>query len=249
MKFFPTTAGVNRLCCIRRHRLTPIWNSLILLGASAFLIAQQPPAPGPAPASPTSARLELPVVLRQKVIAGVTPVGTVIEARLQIATLVNGEVIPEGAILSGRVEQSTRKNGDTPSRLKLKFDSAHWKKGSASLQVYFTGCYYPLVPVNEIDHSTPVGGRGSITLPGDAADSQYPSPPGVLGPGQLPRGPGPEVPEPDVTRISSHWVRPEGINPVAQVDGSIVVISSAHNLKLDKFTTYLLTDGPLAGKF
>src|ERR1700687_5445684 len=67
------------------------------------------PAPG----------LEFPVVMRQKVEAGKTLVGTKIEAKLTVATLVNGVVIPEDAVLSGEVIESSAKTAADPSRLAI----------------------------------------------------------------------------------------------------------------------------------
>ncbi len=49
--------------------------------------------------------------MRQNVVAGKTPVGTKVEAKLTIATLVKGTVIPEGAVFSGEVVDSVAKSG------------------------------------------------------------------------------------------------------------------------------------------
>ena len=48
-----------------------------------------------------------------------------------MATLMDGVVIPQDAVISGHVEQSVAKTADAPSLLKIKFESARWKKGSA----------------------------------------------------------------------------------------------------------------------
>ena len=207
------------------------------LGALAFLalcpggFSQQSP--------PVQQRLELPVIFRQKVIAGATPVGATVEVRLQIATLVSGVVVPRGATLSGQVAESVKKTADAPSRLKIKFDAAKWKNGAAPIEVYFTGCYYPLVAFNE--RNTNDASYGSISQPADAGDGQYPPPPGPR-PGQIPQGFGPDVPQPMATRVSSHWVRQEGTTLMGEADGSMAVTSAARDLKLDKDTTYLLTN-------
>src|SRR5271167_2112520 len=68
---------------------------------SVALLSQAPPTP-----SSSFAGLEFPVIMRQKVVAGTTKVGTKVEAKLAVATLVNGVVVPQDAILSGEVIES-----------------------------------------------------------------------------------------------------------------------------------------------
>jgi hypothetical protein len=216
-------------------RNAAVWGVLGLLSVCPAVLAQQA-----SPAAPMQ-RLELPVILRQKVVAGVTPVGSMVEAKLQIATLISGTVVPQGAILSGHLEQSAKKSGDAPSRVKIKFDSAKWKKGTAPLEVYFTGCFYPVLTSADRDRSANDAGYGSISRPAEAGDGQYPPPPGPK-PGQIPQGFGPDVPMPIATRVSSHWVRPLGADAVFETDGSIALESPLHDIKLDKETTYMLTN-------
>jgi len=212
-----------------------VWPALALLSLCPGGFAQHSSAGVPAP------RLELPVIMRQKVVAGVTPVGAPVEAKLQIATLVSGTVVPQGAILSGHVEQSAKKAGDAPSRLKIKFESAHWKKGSAPLEVYFTGCYYPMIAFTDRDRNPADASYGSISRPMDPSDGSYPTQPGLKS-GQMPQGYGPDVPQAVTTQVSSHWVRQPGANVIAETDGSISVTSIARDLRLDKDTTYLLAN-------
>src|SRR5262245_16835486 len=88
--------------------------------------------------------LEVPASLQGKVVAGSTPVGTEVRVKLAMATLIDGVVIPQDAIISGHVEQSVAKTSDAPAILKIKFDSARWKKGDAPLNLYLAGCYYPV---------------------------------------------------------------------------------------------------------
>jgi hypothetical protein len=76
---------------------------LTVVLTSAALLSQAMPAP---PSS--AAGLEFPVTMRQNVIAGTTPVGTKVQAKLAVATLVNGEVVPQDAIFSGEVTESVR---------------------------------------------------------------------------------------------------------------------------------------------
>jgi hypothetical protein len=109
----------------------------VVLGAAA-LLSQQPPA-----APSTSAALEFPVTMLQKVVAGKTPAGTKVQAKLTVATLVEGVVIPQDAILYGEVTESAAKSAAEPSRLGIRMDSARWKNGSAPIKVYLTAWYYP----------------------------------------------------------------------------------------------------------
>ena len=111
--------------------------ALLVLSAfgSAILLGQQHPASGP------SGVREFPVILEQSVVAGKTPVGTKIQAKLEVATFVDGTVIPRSAIFSGEVLESVAKTKTAPSRLAIRMDSVQWKNGSASLKVYSTAWY------------------------------------------------------------------------------------------------------------
>src|SRR5580658_1655237 len=53
---------------------------------------------------------EFPVVMQQSVVAGKTPVGTKVRAKLEVATPVNGRVVPRKAVLSGEVLESRGKS-------------------------------------------------------------------------------------------------------------------------------------------
>ena len=111
--------------------------STLTLGCAAVLGQQKAAAPS-APAA-----REFPVIMEQKVTAGVTSVGTKITAKLTLATLVDGVVVPRNAVLSGEVIESVAKSATEPSRFAIRMDSAQWKNGSAPLKVYLTGWYYP----------------------------------------------------------------------------------------------------------
>jgi len=103
---------------------------LVLSAASsAILFGQQQPAPS----GPSGVR-EFPVILEQSVVAGKT-VGTKVQAKLEVATLVDGTVIPRNAIFSGEVLESVAKTRTDPSRLAIRMDSVQWKNCSASLKV------------------------------------------------------------------------------------------------------------------
>jgi hypothetical protein len=104
---------------------------LVLSAASsAILFGQQQPAPS----GPSGVR-EFPVILEQSVVAGKTPVGSKIQAKLEVATSVDGTVIPRNAIFSGEVLESVAKTRTDPSCLAIRMDSVQWKNGSASLKV------------------------------------------------------------------------------------------------------------------
>ena len=107
----------------------------VVLG-SAALLSQRAPAPSSSPAG-----LEFPVIMRQNVAAGTTPIGTKVQAKLLVATLVDGVVVPRGAILSGEVTESVKKSKTDPSRLAIRMDSAQWKNGAAPIKVYLTAWF------------------------------------------------------------------------------------------------------------
>ena len=113
---------------------------ILVLGAifSFPLFGQQKPADLPSPAVQ-----EFPVMLQQSVTAGKTPLGSKIQAKLGVATLVNGTVLPRNAVFSGEVIESVAKKGANPSRVCIRMDSVQWKGGSTALKVYVTAWYYP----------------------------------------------------------------------------------------------------------
>jgi hypothetical protein len=98
----------------------------------------------------SSGALEFPVIMRQNVAAGTTPVGSKVQAKLAVATLVDGVVVPRDAVFSGEVTESVAKSATDPSRLAIRMDSAQWKKRSAPIvlsltpKVYLTAWYYPV---------------------------------------------------------------------------------------------------------
>ena len=103
----------------------------IVLG-SAVLLAQAPTdqkvagagASLPADAGTSSAHgcgeCELPITLRQNIEAGKTAVGTKVEGRLVIGTMIEGGVLPRGAVIFGEVIESVAKSENSPSRLAIR---------------------------------------------------------------------------------------------------------------------------------
>lgn len=130
-------------------RKTVEWHTLLLLTlVSATLLGQQKPE-----AASASQGTEFPVIMRANVAAGKTPVGTKVEAKLIVATLVNGVVVPRDATLSGEVTESVAKSATEPSRLAVRMDAAKWKDKSAPIKLYLTAWYYPVATMTPQDLS------------------------------------------------------------------------------------------------
>lgn len=213
------------------------------LFCSAALCGQEKPA------GVAGAR-EFPVTFRQNVMAGKTLVGSKVEAKLAVATLVDGVVIPRDAIFSGEVVESTAKSATDPSRLAVRMDSVRWKKGSAPIKVYLTGWYYPMrtIPSQDLMFGPPDGpisktwnGAGTYPDPGSPASHPFP--------GRTPAK-APEV-TPDCTAscISDHRTLLKDVVATSDRAGVLAITSTRFNIKLDKFTTYVLASGDLtAGK-
>jgi len=214
--------------------LTVVLGSLVLL--SQVLLSQTTPA-----ANSLSAGLEFPVIMRQKVAAGKTPVGTKVEAKLAVATLVGGVVVPQGAILSGEVTESVAKSATDLSRLSIRMDFAQWANGSAPIKVYLTAWYYPL--------ATPTDQGPTSGLP-DAGNNPKPrtggSYPGQRNPTSPPFGSDAGPVPPPAPDISKHRVLMKNVESMRNADGAVTLTSKRFNIKLDKTTTYVLATGDLA---
>jgi hypothetical protein len=207
--------------------------------ASLFGLGQTSPTP-----SGAAGALEFPVTLRQKVTAGTTAVGTEVQARLTVATLVNGTVIPEGAILSGEVTESSAKSGDDPSRLAIRMGKVQWKSGSTPIvlelpkKVYLTAWYYPFVSPSLSDD--PNSAANSSGRWGSAGP--YPDP-GLRPTLPLPThgtdndSGGPTAPK---SGVSQRRVAMKTVDSNPNAEGSITLTSKHSNIKLDKQTTYVL---------
>ena len=143
------------------HRVrAAVLTACALLPGTAVLVGQDPKAqkvPGSETTSSVEATgpsaalacvgCELPIILRQSVEAGKTAVGTKVEARLTMATMMTGGVLPRGTVISGEVIESMPKSATSPSRLAIRMDSAQWKNGGAKLRVYLMPWYYPPAPM------------------------------------------------------------------------------------------------------
>jgi len=184
------------------------------------------------PAANLSPATEFPVTMRQNVVAGTTPAGTKVEARLSLATLVKGTVIPEGATLSGEVVSSSAKTATDPSRLAVRMDSLQWKKGSLEVKLYLTGWYYPVrTPNTENQDDSNMGGR----LASNRNIGNIPSIPDPL-------------PPITANNLSSTRVVMKNVEHAVDAEGIITLTSTHSNIKLDKSTTYVFAAADLAAK-
>jgi len=191
----------------------------------------KPSVPASSPSSAGSA-LEFPVTMRQNVVAGKTPVGTKVEAKLTIATLVSGAVIPEGAVFSGEVVDSVAKTATESSRLAIRMDSVQWKKQSKTVKVFLTAWYYPILMGHDAEVNDPNDRSIMRTQPGD----NFPNP----------RMPPDAFPPP---RVSESRVAMKDVESTREDDGTIALTSKKTNIKLDRTTTYVFASGDLtAGK-
>ena len=206
--------------------------------------------------SPTNANtdlIEFPVTMQQKITAGVTPVGSKVQAKLTISTLVHGTVVPRDAILSGEITESAAKSADAPSKLGIRMDMAQWKNGSLPIKVYLTEWYYPPKAMMSEDNNSGYPGamHGSvgITMGGGGNDPQ--TFPGSATPsGRMPSddsAPFPRTTDPGTMTSndsSPHRSRMPDVESKRGEDGSIV-LTSKKGFKLDKNTTYVLATGDL----
>jgi hypothetical protein len=231
---------------------------LIAFLASAIVLSQASSTP-----AVSSAGLEFPAVMRQKVIAGATPVGSKVQAKLAEATLVDGVVIPRGALLSGEVTVSVAKSASDPSRLAIRMDSASWKNGPAQKmlelknKIYLTEWYYPATSLISQAASDDSGDSPSTSRHRNDASpfpSRTNSSPQVLAPPPYPghdsnrdanRLPG--APNPD-SGISQHRILMKNMESIRNPEGGIVITSKGSAIKLDKSTTYVFVAGGVAPK-
>lgn len=236
-----SSSSVNSLLR-KKHGWAPVTGYIVptLVLCAAALLGQSKPA-----TSPSIAGLEFPVHMRQNVEAGKTLVGTEIQAKLDVATLVNGVVVPEGAILSGEVTESAAKSGAEPSRLAIRMDSAQWKNGAVpaavtfASKVYLTVWYYQAVPLSsqgpenlpDASHSGTQHRGGSATYPDPNTSASPPYSRGNTGRDR------------DLTprpTVSQQRIPMKNVESVRSGDGAVALTSKRSNIKLDKSTTYVL---------
>ena len=233
--------------------------SVVLIGQASK--TQEAPAAQPASTSASSSSpsgkgmsaaracvgCEMPIVLRQNVVAGKTPVGTKVEARLVMATMTRGGVIPRGTVISGAVIESVAKSGNSPSRLGIRMDSAQWKDGSMSFNFYLTAWFYPpvLMPPPDLSYGPPSPSKN----PG-GTDYTEPANPmsGQKWPPQHDQDKSMDAAAP-ASMISNQRVLMSNAQSTRAADGSVILVSSHSNIKLNKRTTYVIAvNGLLPGK-
>lgn len=125
------------------------FSKMLMLASLAWpLLSLAQPAAAPEqstkPMRPARDRIEFPLRLKHKVVAGKTAVGTPVEGELVIPTLVKGVVIPTSAVFTGTVEESVAHTDVMPSRLKIRITTAKWNDNSLAVNLYATGFVYPL---------------------------------------------------------------------------------------------------------
>jgi hypothetical protein len=226
----------SKTIAVGRAAFPVILVSVVLLSQellSQELLGQTTPAAHSFPAG-----LEFPVNMRQTVAAGKTPVGTKVQAKLTVATLVGGVVVPQDAVLSGEVTESVAKSATDPSRLSIRMDSAQWAKGTAPIKVYLTAWYYPMaMPTDQVSGLPDAGNSPKLRTGGVYPGDRNPTSPPF--PGSDP-GPAP------ASDISKHRVLMKNVESMRNPDGAVTLTSKRFNIKLDKQTTYVLAAGDLA---
>jgi len=211
--------------------------AFFLIPCSIVATCQQNPS-----SSAVAAAQEFPATFQENIVAGKTPAGAKVQAKLGMATLVNGTVIPQGAIFSGEVIESVGKTKTDPSKLAIRIDSAQWKNGSATLKVYLVGWFYPFVaqPGQELQYgpqqpaSRTWNGMGEY--PADNTKVYRP----------FPSGGSDSDSGPDTSSMTSlHRVQMKNVQTDRGADGTIALLSSHSNIKLDKAMTYVLASSEL----
>lgn len=235
----------------RKATIIRILAAAVLLAASH---AQTPPSQNKPETPASAAALEFPVVFQQNVIAGKTPVGTKVQAKLAVATLLHGVVIPQDAVITGEVIESTAKSATDPSRLAVRMETVQWKNeqgknGAAPAaltltpNLYLTAWYYPAASLSNPDSGFPDAAQNPKVWNGSgisAGQRSAGSPPPLGGSDQDPRN----IPDPTApgTGISQRRVLMKNVESTSNTEAGVgVVLTSKHsNIKLDKTTTYVL---------
>jgi hypothetical protein len=180
------------------------------------------------------------VILQQSLESGKTPVGTKIQAKLLVATLVNRVVIPQNALFSGVVIESVAKTKKSPGRLAIRIDSVEWQDGSASIKAYLTPLYYPntVAAGPNLRYGPPEppaktwNGSGQYPSSDSRVYQPFPS-------GDSDKSAG-AVPDTASSKPSNSPVRMKNVESTPTQDGGIALVCEHANLKFDKLTTYVL---------
>lgn len=186
---------------------------------------------------------EFPLTPEKRLTAGKTAVGTRIQAKLAIATLVNGKVIPRNAVFSGAVVQSVARTKTGPSRIGIRMDAVSWKQGFEPINVYLTSWYYPTTPDPGQNLRYGPDQPASRTWDGQG---QYPDQnshvyrpfPGSDSDNAKQSG----APNTSNPVQSNHPVSMKHVELERFSDGTIVLVSIHDNLKIDNRTTYIFAN-------
>jgi hypothetical protein len=161
-------------------------------------------------------RIEFPLRLKSKIIAGKTPVGSAVEGTLVMATLVNGVVIPENAVFTGVIQESVKHEGNAPSRIRVHVTAAKWSGKSMAVELYATGHIYPpfsdKLDPEEIERMRDLFRRGVMA----ASDPTAPS-----------------APRYDPRRLINKNIRNE-----RSPTGEVVVVSEKSNIEMSGGAVY-----------
>lgn len=202
------------------------------------LPCQQTPVP-----SASSAVHEFPVVFKENIVAGKTRVGTKIQAKLAVATLVGGTVVPRDAVFSGEVLESVAKTKTDSSRLAIRLDSAQWKDATAKTRLYVTTWFYPSVAVAGPDlrygpeQTDKQRWNGMGEYPAPNAPEYHPFPKATDDK---------DSPVETTASITSRQrVRMKDIESQTDNNGIITLVSSHSNINLDNVTTYVISSSDL----
>jgi hypothetical protein len=204
---------------------------VLFAAVAAFPQQQRPSIEGVAPG------LQLPAHFAQKIEAGKTHVGSAVRARLEIATLINGQVVPRDAVLEGHVEESVARTPDGPSRLRVVMDSAHWKGGQTHFIAYLTNRYHPFVLHDRDDTAT----SPEDELPQASAPRRNRRQQNAMARarGSMDVRPADQrkATQDTLAGISPNRVPIANVRPVSTPTGA-VTLTSDRNIKLDKRTVY-----------
>lgn len=209
-------------------------NLMLCLLCCPFLSSQQAAAPSKVP--------EFPVILQQTITAGKTPVGSKVQGKLIIATLLNGTVIPRNATLTGEVTESAAKTATAPSRLAIRMDSVQWKDGSSAITLYFTGWFYPNIDQSgqDLQYGPEQPARrtwnGQGEYPADNSHVYRPFPGADSDKGS-------SGPDESSSTVGKNAVLIKNVEAQRGSDGSIVLTSKRSNVKLERYTTYVAATG------
>lgn len=187
---------------------------------------------------------EYPIILEKGVTAGKTPVGTKIQGKLLIATLLKGKVVPRNAEFSGEVVESKAKTKTDPSHLGILMDSVTWKEGSEAVKIYLTAWYYPIA--TEPGQSLQYGPQQPASRTWDG-QGQYPDPNShVYRPFPGSESKDQNLPSTANPVTSDHRITMSNVQSERAADGAVILVSKHSSIKLDHFTAYVFAGSDFA---